>query len=172
MGLKSYFKASKVDLAQTHAAPDRTGKQATVRSNDTTHKSNQTRTQHTLNLPRSGSPLADSDSSRPASRLSINDDEEVKSIRSTRSRYLVDIRYEVMINHLFQQQCGAMWINHNSPAQCEGIMLRKARGEYLACPPQIMASTFAAGCKELNLHVSIHTRETCIRLTYPGGHDR
>ena len=172
MGLKSYFKASKADAAQNNAAVNLTRKQSTVRFNDQIYESSQTRTRHNLNLPRSGSPLADSDSSRPASRLSTNDNEEVKSIRSTRSRYLVDIRHEVMINHLFQQQCGAMWINHNSSAQCEGIMLRKTRGEYLACPPQIMASPFAVGCKELNLHVSIHTRRACVRLTYAGGYDR
>ena len=154
MGLKNYFKTSKPTPVPTSATSSHTGKESTIRFKDPPYESSYTFTPRTLDFPRSGLPQSNSDSSRSASRLSGNDNEEVKSVRSTRSRYLADIRHEVMVNHLFQQQCGAMWIDHNYPARCEGIMLRKARGEYLACPPHVGESTFAAGCHELSLHVS------------------
>ena len=69
---------------------------------------------------------------------------------STRSTYLDDIRHEVKINWLYQQQMAHMWISDSS-GETEGVMIRKARSQYLACPPDFIDSIFAQGCMTLNL---------------------
>lgn len=61
-----------------------------------------------------------------------------------------DIRHEVMVNYLFQQQCAAMWVGNGS-GDSEGVLVRKSRGRYLACPPDLLQSSFAAGVMALNL---------------------
>jgi len=61
-----------------------------------------------------------------------------------------EIRHEVMVNYLFQQQCSIMWIGDGS-GETEGILLRKSKASYLACPPDLIHSTFAAGIMTLNL---------------------
>ena len=72
------------------------------------------------------------------------------STRSQRSTMMEDIRHEVMVNYLFQQQCAAMWIGDGS-GEFEGVLVRKSRSRYLACPPDLLHSTFAIGCAALNL---------------------
>jgi hypothetical protein len=64
-----------------------------------------------------------------------------------------DIKHEVMANFLFQQQCGKLWISDVS-GELEGILLRKTRGNYLACPPALGQSPFAFHCSQMNLNVS------------------
>lgn len=63
-----------------------------------------------------------------------------------------DIKHEVMVNHLFQQQCSRLWIGDGS-GELEGVLLRKTRGLYMACPPQLSESTFAHACAAMNLQV-------------------
>ena len=73
---------------------------------------------------------------------------------STRSSTMVDeIKHEVMVNYLHQQQCGHMWVADGS-GQLEGVLLKKYRGEYLACPPDLVHSDFAQACQALNVQVS------------------
>lgn len=67
---------------------------------------------------------------------------------------LDDIRHEVMVNYLYQQQCSHLWIGDES-GEIEGVLLRKNRGQYMACPPQLINSPFAAGCTALNAQVCI-----------------
>lgn len=86
---------------------------------------------------------------RSPSRTSLNG-----SIRSQRSTMMEDIRHEVMVNYLFQQQCAAMWIGDAS-GETEGVLVRKSKAQYLACPPELLSSTFAAGCASLNLPCAI-----------------
>lgn len=38
--------------------------------------------------------------------------------------------------------------------QIEGALIRKSMGSYLACPPSLAQSSFAASCAALNLPVS------------------
>jgi hypothetical protein len=64
-----------------------------------------------------------------------------------------DIKHEVMVNFLYQQQCSNLWINDQS-GQLEGVVLRKARGSYLACPPDLLQSEFYRACLALNVQVS------------------
>ena len=73
----------------------------------------------------------------------------------TKNRYLEDIRHEVMVNYLFQQQCSHLWLDHENPSECEGAILRKAKGTYLTCPPDLVDSPLANACFELNLQVSL-----------------
>lgn len=73
---------------------------------------------------------------------------------STRSSTYVDeIKHEVMVNYLHQQQCSHLWVSDNS-GEMEGVLLKKSRNNYLACPPQLAVSQFAAACAALNCQVS------------------
>lgn len=78
------------------------------------------------------------------------------SIHSQAS-FMDDIKHEVMVNYLFQQQCSALWVGDGS-GQVEGVLLRKAKGFYMSCPPQLVESPFGQACATLNVQVS--RRET------------
>lgn len=58
-----------------------------------------------------------------------------------------------MVNYLYQQQCSHLWVNDAS-GHFEGVLLRKSRNNYMACPPQLADSPFAAACAALNVQVS------------------
>jgi hypothetical protein len=76
-----------------------------------------------------------------------------RSIRSNgSSMFLDDIKHEVMVNYLYQQQCSHLWVSDGS-GEIEGVLLRKARGQYMACPPQLGNSPFAMACAALNVQV-------------------
>lgn len=69
------------------------------------------------------------------------------------SMFLDDIKHEVMVNYLYQQQCSQLWVSDGS-GEVEGVLLRKARGHYMACPSQLGSSPFAMACAAMNLQVS------------------
>ena len=76
------------------------------------------------------------------------------SARSTQSSaFLDDIKHEVMVNYLYQQQCSHLWVSDGS-GEIEGVLLRKSRNQYMACPPQLGNSLFAMACAALNVQVS------------------
>jgi hypothetical protein len=64
-----------------------------------------------------------------------------------------DIKHEVMVNYLYQQQCSQLWVSDGS-GEIEGVLLRKTRGHYMACPPQLAGTPFAMACAALNVQVS------------------
>lgn len=68
------------------------------------------------------------------------------------SNFLEDIKHEVMVNYLYQQQCSHLWVSDGS-GEIEGVLLRKSRNTYMACPPQLGNSPFAAACAALNVQV-------------------
>lgn len=92
------------------------------------------------------------------------------SFTSVRSSVLKELKYEAMVNHLFQQQCskskeghmcsleksltivGRLWLNDAS-GDIEGVLLRKSRGVYTTCPPTLADSALAEYCSRLNLQV-------------------
>lgn len=75
------------------------------------------------------------------------------SVRSTQSSaFLDDIKHEVMVNYLYQQQCSHLWVSDGS-GEIEGVLLRKSRNSYMACPPQLGNSPFAGACAALNVQV-------------------
>lgn len=83
------------------------------------------------------------------------------SARSTRSAqsnlFMDDIKHEVMVNYLYQQQCSRLWVSDGS-GDHEGVVLRKTRGQYMACPPQLGDSVFAEACNIMNIQVSLWSR--------------
>lgn len=70
------------------------------------------------------------------------------------SIYIDEIKHEVMVNYLYQQQCSRLWVNDSSGPH-EGVMMRKSRNNYLACPPQLVDSPFGIACAALNCQVSL-----------------
>jgi hypothetical protein len=84
-------------------------------------------------------------------------------ISSNSSGFIDDIKHEVMVNYLFQQQNAMMWGNpadrnsyFGAPASGgteEGVLLRKSRGNYMACPPELARGEFARACTALNVQV-------------------
>lgn len=67
-----------------------------------------------------------------------------------------------MVNYLFQQQSAMMWGNpaerssyYGAPYTGveEGVLLRKSKGNYMACPPELAQGEFAKACTALNVHV-------------------
>lgn len=74
------------------------------------------------------------------------------SSKSGNSNLLDDIKHEVMVNYLYQQQCSQLWVGDGS-GEIEGVLLRKSRGQYMACPPQLGQSPFAIACTALNVQV-------------------
>lgn len=126
MGIGSYFKAKKPEPA---AAPVMTEKPAS------------TSPHHSYNME-----LQPPQSRFGSSRNSISN-------RSTQSStFLDDIKHEVMVNYLYQQQCSHLWVSDGS-GEIEGVLLRKSKNTYMACPPQLGSSPFAAACAALNVQV-------------------
>ncbi|KIH93790.1 hypothetical protein SPBR_04088 [Sporothrix brasiliensis 5110] len=92
---------------------------------------------------------------RPASVVSRRSMRSVRSgtssFRSTGSSvFLDDIKHEVMVNYLYQQQCSRLWVADGTGA-VEGVLLRKIRGQYMACPPRLLESPLAQACASLNV---------------------
>ncbi|KAF2454580.1 glycosyl transferase family group 2-domain-containing protein [Lineolata rhizophorae] len=82
------------------------------------------------------------------------------SLRNT--AYLDDIKHDIMVNYLFQQQCGKLWISDGN-GEAEGVLLRKTRGNYISCPPQLVHSKFAKYCEALNLQVAITVNSRIVK---------
>jgi hypothetical protein len=64
-----------------------------------------------------------------------------------------DIKHEVMVNYIYQQQCAQLWVRDSSGG-FEGVLVKKSKNEYMACPPRLGGSPFAAACAALNLRVT------------------
>jgi hypothetical protein len=64
-----------------------------------------------------------------------------------------DIRHQVLLNHLYQQQRSLLWIQDTS-GTVEGVMIRKGRSDYMYNPPKLSTSPFAQAMKILNVQVS------------------
>lgn len=134
MGIGRYFKAGKASKQQEEAAQQEPMTEKTP--SDPSHRDS--------NMPYGNSKVA-------SSRASIT-----PSMRSNRSSFVDDIKHEVMVNYLYQQQCSHLWVSDGS-GECEGVLLRKARNHYLACPPQLAQSAFAMACAALNVSVRENT---------------
>lgn len=128
MGFGSYFKASKPVPTKHNTpnpAPDTPG-----------HENSDN---HELQPPSGlfGSGRPPSTSSRKSRASSV---------------FLDDIKHEVMVNYLYQQQCSHLWVSDGS-GDVQGVLLRKSRGQYMACPPNLGTSPFAFACAALNVQV-------------------
>lgn len=85
------------------------------------------------------------------------------SLSGGSSMFLDDIKHEVMVNYLYQQQCSHLWVADGS-GEVEGVLLRKSRGNYMACPPRLANSAFAQACATLNVQVRFMVHDGYIQL--------
>ncbi|PMD27595.1 hypothetical protein NA56DRAFT_561018 [Hyaloscypha hepaticicola] len=139
MGLGSYFKAKKPEPA----APVMTEKTPAPTS-----------PHHSYNM----------ELQPPASRFGSS--RNSISNRSTQSStFLDDIKHEVMVNYLYQQQCSHLWVSDGS-GEIEGVLLRKSKNTYMACPPQLGSSAFAAACAALNVQQCAMTVNSRVIKTF------
>lgn len=107
----------------------------------------------TLDNPLGSSPRPGSDMELQPPTPKFGSSRNSLSARSTQSSaFLDDIKHEVMVNYLYQQQCSHLWVSDGS-GEIEGVLLRKARNAYMACPPQLGESPFAVACAQLNVQV-------------------
>jgi len=85
-----------------------------------------------------------------------------RSVAISESQLADDIRHQVLLNHLHQQQRSLLWIRDSSGA-VEGVMIRKGRDNYMYSPPTLSTSIFAQAMKVLNVQVSYLS----FRWTFP-----
>lgn len=84
------------------------------------------------------------------------------STKSRGSGFIEEIRHEVLVNHLFQQLCMARWIGDGA-GEREGVLVRKTKGHYLACPANLVASALADGCIALNVPCAMTVNSRVIK---------
>ncbi|KAF4595382.1 Glycosyl transferase, family 2 [Ophiocordyceps camponoti-floridani] len=99
----------------------------------------------------------------PTPRYQSRPSSSGRSTPSTRSSvFLDDIKHEVMVNYLYQQQCSQLWVSDGS-GEVEGVLLRKTRGCYMACPPRLGSSPFAIACAAMNLQCAMTVNSRVIK---------
>jgi hypothetical protein len=74
------------------------------------------------------------------------------SIALSEANLANDIRHQVLLNHLYQQQRSLLWIQDLS-GTAEGVMIRKGRSHYMYGPPDLAFSVFAREMTALNVPV-------------------
>ncbi|RCI12097.1 hypothetical protein L249_0881 [Ophiocordyceps polyrhachis-furcata BCC 54312] len=142
MGLGSYFGAGKSGSKVATAGEDAAARQESGRS----EKQGDDRLMPPT--PRFHSrPQSSSGRSTPSTHSSV---------------FLDDIKHEVMVNYLYQQQCSQLWVSDGS-GEMEGVLLRKARGHYMACPPRLGTSAFAIACAAMNLQCAMTVNSRVIK---------
>ncbi|KAI1766719.1 glycosyl transferase family group 2-domain-containing protein [Hypoxylon sp. FL1150] len=149
MGLGSYFKAEKPETKKSHVVVSPiTG--GGIFAGD---------------LPSNPLDLSDAPDLPPpmpyfgSSRNSISE----RSARSvTSSVFVDDIKHEVMANYLYQQQCAHLWVSDGS-GDVEGVLLRKTRGNYLACPASLADSMLATSLTALNVQCAMTVNSRVIK---------
>ncbi|KAF2084366.1 hypothetical protein K490DRAFT_49343 [Saccharata proteae CBS 121410] len=77
------------------------------------------------------------------------------------TRFVYDIRHEVIVNFLHQKQCSSMWIEDTSGA-VEGVVVRKGRGDYICCPPTLLASPMVQALSALNVQSAMTVKSRVV----------
>src|SRR2546421_12997020 len=113
MGLKNYFKAPP--------------------ASDPSHAQEMTAEKSPSRAPAVGGSL-EMPRLRTPSGLSSRDSFAPSSSRS--STFIDDIKHEVMVNYLYQQQCSQMWFGDMAVEQ-EGVVLRKNRNNCRGSAPEL-----------------------------------
>ena len=99
----------------------------------------------------SGSGTPRYSSSRPASLYPTGD------FRNSAIEEIREVKTDVMVNWLHQQQLEKMWVNGG---QSEGVVLKRSRDIYACCPPELAhyQGDFYDAVRALNVKVgSLHT---------------
>ncbi|KAK5991127.1 hypothetical protein PT974_09405 [Cladobotryum mycophilum] len=159
MGLGSYFKAKKEEEKPEQEAPAPAPAASKVAP---------PRLQHPQPIMSEKAPSsfgpADMELQAPTprfhSRPQSSSGRSTPSLQS--SLFLDDIKHEVMVNYLYQQQCSQLWVSDGS-GEVEGVLLRKTRGHYMACPPQLANSPFAMACAALNVQCAMTVNSRVIK---------
>ena len=96
--------------------------------------------------------------SRPTSLYPTGD------FRNSAMDDIKDIKADVMINWLHQQQLEKMWANGG---QSEGVILKKSRDDYTCCPPELAQYTgdFFDAVRALNVRVCTFLHVVLILLS-------
>jgi hypothetical protein len=137
--LKGYFHPGKpktvADTTQAQTAPV-----MAESANESTLQPKVAFDPHTSSLPVSsdGSRVVSRMVSRPVSRPASRPGSLFPTEESRDNETLLDIKCEVMVNWLYQKQLNMMW-EHGY--QGEGVVLKKSRGVFTACPPDLMAES-------------------------------
>ncbi|KAI1772777.1 glycosyl transferase family group 2-domain-containing protein [Hypoxylon cercidicola] len=148
MGLSSYFKAAKPENKKTKTVGSPVPTGGIFAENALSHPLDFTDLDLRAPLPNFGS-----------SRNSISE-RSARSINS--SVFLDDIKHEVMVNYLYQQQCAHLWVSDGS-GDVEGVLLRKTKGTYMACPPALADSMIASACSALNVQCAMTVNSRVIK---------
>ncbi|KAJ4857266.1 glycosyl transferase family group 2 domain-containing protein [Trichoderma breve] len=160
MGITSYFKASTKKAEQETAAPPAPPAKPVAPP----RLQQETRQSIMSEKPPSSVSGNDMDLQPPTPRFHSRP--QSSSGRSTpsmqSSMFLDDIKHEVMVNYLYQQQCSQLWVSDGS-GEIEGVLLRKTRGHYMACPPQLASSPFALACAALNVQCAMTVNSRVIK---------
>jgi hypothetical protein len=82
-----------------------------------------------------------------------------------------DMKSEIMCNYLHQQQLKKMWSNGGRE---EGVLLKKSRGEYTSCPPdlQLLRNGLFDAVKRLNVRVCGWAQSFVDDTDFPVRYDR
>jgi hypothetical protein len=115
--------------------------------------------------PESPKPSYNMELQPPQSRFGSSRN-SVSNMSTRSSTFLDDIKHEVMVNYLYQQQCANLWVSDGS-GEIEGVLIRKSRNTYMACPPQLGSSAFAAACAALNVQVRFDDLPDAERILIP-----
>lgn len=67
---------------------------------------------------------------------------------------IVDMRHDIVIKHLHEQQRSHHWIGDRARTEVEGVLLRKSRGNYLTCPSDLKDSHLAMAIDHMDCQVS------------------
>lgn len=73
------------------------------------------------------------------------------SMTAKSNEFIDDVRHEVMVTYLYQQQCSRLWVGSTST---EGCFVRKGRGQYEAFPPALVDTPLGHAIRALNVGVS------------------
>ncbi|KAK3367330.1 glycosyl transferase family group 2-domain-containing protein [Lasiosphaeria ovina] len=163
MGVGSYFKAQKPEPPLPNPLPPR--KHAKPPKSSNQRRSPLRESPESEKSPSEGSLNNDLELQPPASVQLSSRPQSIsgRSVRSAgSSMFLDDIKHEVMVNYLYQQQCSHLWVSDGS-GEIEGVLLRKARGQYMACPPQLGNSPFAMACAALNVQCAMTVNSRVIK---------
>ncbi|KAH6887980.1 putative glycosyltransferase family 2 protein [Thelonectria olida] len=155
MGLRNYLRnpsASKIEAEETKAVATRRMSRMSVSM-----------------PPQTGLPPIDEKTAGPANVAEILSSaprmpKGTPSVMTKSSAMTVvdELKHEVMVNYLYQQQCSQLWVGDDS-GMIEGVLLRKVRGQYMACPPQLGLSPFAIACAALNVQCAMTVNSRVIK---------
>ncbi|KAF2157309.1 hypothetical protein K461DRAFT_218615 [Myriangium duriaei CBS 260.36] len=98
----------------------------------------------------------------PSSPKSASIAESDRTGKTGRSLFWDELKYEVMCNYIFQQQCVHMWVSEFG-GNGEGALVRRSSGNYVAAPVELIDSTFARAAEALNVNAAITVNSRVVR---------